>query len=286
MGLNFTNPVGLAAGLDKNGVAMRPMSKIGFGFLELGTVTPKPQDGNPKPRLFRLPKDQALINRMGFNNRGVDELARKLKKRPGNVIIGGNIGKNTLTPNEHAVEDYAYCFERLLGLVDYFVVNVSCPNISDLRELQDRESLTDILNRLLEIRKKEKSNVPILLKVSPDLNDHQIIDTISVINTTGIDGLVATNTSVGRANIKHSAEKIERIGNGGLSGKPLSKASTDMIKKLREALPKPFPIIASGGIMSPDDALEKIEAGADLVQLYTGFVYEGPGLIRKILDRL
>ncbi len=286
MGLRLSHPVGMAAGLDKDGIAIRSMSKLGFSFLELGTVTPKPQAGNPKPRLFRLTSDQALINRMGFNNLGADALAKRLKKRPKGIIIGGNIGKNTETSNIKAVEDYAYCFEKLLGYVDYFVVNVSCPNISDLRELQDKDSLREILNRLLEIRKNRNSSVPLLLKVSPDLNDKQLLDLIGVVKETGIDGLVATNTSVSRENLKTDSEIIETIGNGGLSGKPLSKRSMQMIITLRNAFPKPFPIIASGGIMSSKDARERIDAGADLVQLYTGFIYQGPGLIRQILKKL
>jgi len=249
LGLRFCHPVGMAAGLDKDGVAIRPMSKLGFSFLELGTVTPKPQPGNPRPRLFRLTKDQALINRMGFNNRGVDALAERLENRPAGIIIGGNIGKNTSTPNKEAVEDYAYCFEKLLGLVDYFVVNISCPNVSDLRELQDKDSLREILNRLLDIRESKKIFVPLLLKVSPDLNNKQLLDLIEVVKETGIDGLVATNTSVSRENLASKKDKIVMIGNGGLSGKPLSHRSTEIISTLRKALPPSFPIIASGGIM-------------------------------------
>ena len=286
MGLEFSHPIGMAAGLDKDGVVIKPMKKLGFSFLELGTVTPKGQPGNIKPRLFRLKKDEALINRMGFNNKGVDALVNKLKNRPAGYIIGGNIGKNTSTPNSEAVEDYAYCFESLYGSVDYFVVNVSCPNISDLRELQDKDSLSEILNRLLDIRKEKPEIVPLLLKVSPDLNKDQLYDLIDVVRETGIDGLVATNTSVSRADLLTKPSEIEQIGKGGLSGKPLSIRSTEIIKVLRKEFPKPFPIIASGGIMGPDDALEKLNAGADLVQLFTGFIYEGPGLIKQILRKL
>jgi len=286
LGLSFPHPIGLAAGLDKNGIAIQAMGKLGFSFLELGTVTPLPQKGNDKPRLFRLKKDQALINRMGFNNDGVDALLVQLKKKRRDIIIGGNIGKNTLTPNDEAVDDYAICFEKLLGHVDYFVVNVSCPNISDLRELQDKDSLSEILLRLLKIRKDNNSTSPILLKVSPDLNHNQLLDLIEVVKSTAIDGLVATNTSVSRDNLLTEMDKVELIGRGGLSGKPLSSKSTEIIKILRKELPKPFPIIASGGVMTPEDALEKIEAGADLVQIYTGFIYEGPGLIRKILKKI
>lgn len=286
LGHKFKHPVGLAAGLDKNGIAIKPLSNIGFSFLELGTVTPKPQPGNSKPRLYRLVNDKALINRMGFNNDGVDALVEKLRKRPRNVIIGGNIGKNTATPNEKAVDDYVYCFKKLLGHVDYFVVNVSCPNISDLRELQDKDSLSEILSSLMSIRSRSGVEVPVLLKVSPDLNKSQLVDLVNVVKDTGIDGLVATNTSVGRDNLKTDPHQVEQIGNGGLSGKPLGEKSTDIIKSLRKELPKPFPIIASGGIMTADDAIGKINAGADLVQIYTGFIYEGPSLIGKILEKL
>jgi len=286
MGLKFTHRVGMAAGLDKDGTAIRPFSQIGFSFLEIGTVTPRPQPGNPKPRLFRLPIDQALINRMGFNNNGVDALALRLRHRPRGIIIGGNIGKNTASPNSAAVDDYAYCFDKLYGLVDYFVVNVSCPNISDLRELQDKDSLDEILQKLIELRKAKPFVTPILLKISPDLNEHQMLDLIQVVKNTGIDGLVATNTSISRENLNTDEGRIEKIGSGGLSGAPLRKRSTEIISLLRKNFPAPFPIIASGGIMSPEDAVEKIKAGADLVQLYTGFIYEGPGLIQAILKKL
>ena len=286
LGLNFPHPIGLAAGLDKNGIALAPLKKLGFSFIELGTVTPLAQDGNEKPRLFRLKKDRALINRMGFNNNGVDSLVAQLKKDDGDVIIGGNIGKNTLTPNKDAVRDYSTCFRKLIGHVDYFVVNVSCPNITDLRELQDKDSLREILESLLNIRKEHNSITPILLKVSPDLNKNQLLDLIAVVKLTGIDGLVASNTSVGRDELLTDNKVIEQIGRGGLSGKPLSARSNEVIKIIRKELPKPFPIIASGGVMSPEDARDKLEAGADLIQIYTGFVYEGPGFIRQILKKL
>ncbi len=286
LGLNFPHPIGLAAGLDKNGIAITPLKKLGFSFIELGTVTPLAQDGNEKPRLFRLKKDRALINRMGFNNNGVDALVEQIKKNGENIIIGGNIGKNTLTPNKDAVNDYSVCFRKLIGHVDYFVVNVSCPNITDLRELQDKDSLREILESLLNIRKENNSITPILLKISPDLNKNQLLDLISVVKITGIDGLVATNTSVVRDKLLTDNKKIEQIGRGGLSGKPLSARSNEIIKIIRKELPKPFPIIASGGVMSPEDAREKLEAGADLIQIYTGFVYEGPGFIRQILKKL
>ncbi|MEA1875399.1 MAG: quinone-dependent dihydroorotate dehydrogenase [Bacteroidota bacterium] len=285
-GLNFMHPVGLAAGLDKDGRAYRAIMKLGFSFIELGTVTPKPQPGNPKPRLFRIPEDKALINRMGFNNNGVDELVRKLKNRPKNMIIGGNIGKNTNTPNAEAAGDYLYCFEKLYLYVDYFVVNVSCPNIQDLRELQDKDSLVRIMDSLFKYRSTQEFSKPILLKVSPDLNEDQLDDLIELIKETKIDGLVATNTSITRTGLSSDKRFIERLGAGGMSGKPLSKRSTEVIKFLRLHLGPNFPIIASGGIMTKEDAAEKMEAGAQLVQIYTGFIYEGPSLIRKILSAI
>lgn len=283
-GLNFMHPVGLAAGLDKDGRSYRALMKLGFSFIELGTVTPKPQAGNPKPRLFRIPKDKALINRMGFNNNGVEELVRKLKNRPKNMIIGGNIGKNTNTPNAEAARDYLYCFEKLYLYVDYFVVNVSCPNIQDLRELQDKDSLVLIMDSLIKYRSTQEFSKPILLKVSPDLNEDQLDDLIEIIKEAKIDGLVATNTSITRTGLSSDKRLIERLGAGGMSGKPLSKRSTEVIKFLRLRLGPNFPIIASGGIMTKEDAAEKIAAGAQLVQIYTGFIYEGPALIRKILS--
>lgn len=286
LGLNFMHPVGLAAGLDKDGRAYRALMKLGFSFIELGTVTPKPQPGNPKPRLFRIPQDKALINRMGFNNKGVEELVRKLKNRPKNMIIGGNIGKNTNTPNDEAAGDYLYCFEKLYHYVDYFVVNVSCPNIQDLRELQNKDSLTLILNSLIKYRATQDFPKPILLKISPDLNENQLDDLIELIKETKIDGLVATNTSISRTGLSSDKSYIERLGAGGMSGKPLSKRSTEVIKFLRLRLGPNFPIIASGGIMTKEDAVEKIAAGAQLVQIYTGFIYEGPALIRNILSAI
>lgn len=286
MGLEFPHPVGLAAGLDKDGKAYKSFFDLGFSFVELGTVTPKAQPGNQKPRLFRLPKDLALINRMGFNNDGADQLAARLKGRQPNLIIGGNIGKNTDTPNKDAVADYLYCFKALYESVDYFVVNVSCPNIQDLRELQDKDSLEAILKALTEFRSSQLIGRPILLKVSPDLNTAQLDDLISVVKQSGIDGLVATNTTITRNDLVTQDAIIEQIGRGGLSGAPLKKRSNEVISHLRKELGPEFPIIASGGIMTEDDAVEKIKAGADLIQLYTGFIYEGPGLIRKILKKL
>jgi dihydroorotate dehydrogenase len=286
LGLPFEHPIGLAAGLDKDGRAYKSLSKLGFSFIELGTVTPKAQPGNLKPRLFRLRSDKALINRMGFNNLGVDELAKRLKNRPEGMIIGGNIGKNTNTPNHLAKLDYLYCFKALHGLVDYFVVNVSCPNIADLKDLQDKDNLLEILLMLMDYRSSIKSSVPVLLKVSPDLNEFQLLDLIEVVKTTKIDGLIATNTTITRHGISLSKEEIEKIGKGGLSGAPLHKRSLEVIRTLRDHLPEPYPIIASGGILNENDAKQSLEAGAQLIQLYTGFIYEGPKIINKILKSI
>ncbi len=284
MGINFPSRVGLAAGFDKNASFYKEFSAFGFGFIEIGTVTPRPQPGNPKPRSFRLPKDKALINRMGFNNEGVDAAVKRLKDRPKDLIIGGNIGKNTATPNSEAVKDYEYCFKQLYDYVDYFVVNVSCPNISDMKELQDQKMLEDILNRLQAVRARKTPLKPVLLKISPDLNEHQIDETLQIIKKTGVDGIVATNTTVSRTGLTTSDQKILEIGNGGLSGRPITQRSTEIIKYIRKKAGKDLPIIGVGGIMSPEDAREKLEAGADLVQIYTGFVYEGPGLVRRMVE--
>ena len=276
-GLSFKNPVGLAAGFDKDAKLFNELSNFGFGFIEIGTLTPKPQDGNPKKRLFRLKADQAIINRMGFNNGGVFDAVERLKKNRG-VLIGGNIGKNKLTPNEDAVDDYKICFNALFNFVDYFVVNVSSPNTPNLRALQDKEPLTKLLKVLKDenaIKTKEK---PILLKIAPDLTDNQLLDIIDIVAETKIDGVIATNTTISREGLK-SVNKTEV---GGLSGKPLSSRSTEVISFLSEKSNKAFPIIGVGGIHTKEDALEKLQAGADLVQLYTGFIYEGPKLIRDI----
>lgn len=281
-GLEFSNPVGIAAGFDKNAEVFNELSAFGFSHIEIGTVTPKGQPGNPKPRLFRLPKDEGLINRMGFNNLGLDAAIEKLKNRKGNVIIGGNIGKNTATPNSSAVEDYVKNFEGLFDYVDYFVVNVSCPNISDLKELQDQDALMLILNRLQEINNKKTIRKPILLKVSPDLNEGQLDEVIDIVRLTKIDGVVATNTTITRHTLKHEKEKALKSGNGGLSGLPIRDRSTEVIRYLAEKSGKAFPIIGVGGIMRAEDALEKINAGADLVQIYTGFIYQGPSLAKQI----
>jgi dihydroorotate dehydrogenase len=281
-GLTFENPVGLAAGLDKNATHFNELSCLGFGFIEIGTLTPKPQPGNDKPRLFRLPKDNALINRMGFNNIGVDEAVVRLKNRKTKTIIGGNIGKNKLTSNEDAIKDYEYCFLALFDVVDYFVVNVSSPNTPNLRDLQDKEPLTHLLNHLQNINNAKLKRKPILLKIAPDLTNSQLDDIIEIVSATKIDGIIATNTTLAREPLSYPKEFIENIGMGGLSGKPLAKRSTEVIAYLKTKSKNAFPVIGVGGIHSVKDAMEKLDAGADLLQLYTGFVYEGPSLIKKI----
>jgi len=278
LGLKFENPVGLAAGFDKNALLFDEFVNYGFGFIEVGTVTPKPQPGNPKKRIFRLKADEALINRMGFNNDGVDVVVERLRKRKTNIIIGGNIGKNKVTPNEHAIDDYMICFEKLFEVVDYFVVNVSSPNTPNLRALQDKEPLTNLLQTLQNENNKKKEQKPILLKIAPDLTDSQLLDIIDIVNTTKIAGVIATNTTIARDGLI-SKEKTET---GGLSGKPVKDRSTEVIRFLAQKSGKSFPIIGVGGIHSAEDAKEKLEAGADLIQLYTGFIYEGPGLVKRI----
>lgn len=276
-GLKFKNPVGLAAGFDKDAKMYSELSDLGFGFVEIGTLTPKPQPGNPKKRLFRLKEDSAVINRMGFNNEGVKAAAARLRKNK-NVLIGGNIGKNKDTPNEKATSDYVYCFETLYPYVDYFVVNVSSPNTPNLRALQEKGPLTELLATLQHLNSKQSKPKPILLKIAPDLSDDQLLDIIDIVHDTKIAGVIATNTTLFRDGLI-SPVKAET---GGLSGKPLTKRSTEVIRFLAEKSGKAFPIIGVGGIHSAADALEKLEAGASLVQLYTGFIYEGPGLIREI----
>lgn len=285
MGLKFKNPVGLAAGFDKNATLIEDFAQLGFGFIEVGTVTPLPQPGNEKPRMFRLPKDEALINRMGFNNQGVDVVAARLKqvKRDG-LIIGGNIGKNKITPNQDAVSDYIKCFDRLFDVVDYFVVNVSSPNTPGLRELQEKEPLKNILNTLQQRNFKGNITKPILLKIAPDLTESQLDDIIEIVKETKIAGVIATNTTLSRENLLSSTELKNQ--SGGLSGKPLNKRSTEVIRYLSEKSNKSFVIIGVGGIHSASDAMEKIKAGASLVQIYTGFIYEGPSLIKRILKSL
>lgn len=276
-GLTFKNPVGLAAGFDKDAKLYQELSNFGFGFIEIGTLTPKPQEGNPKKRLFRLKKDQAIINRMGFNNGGVVDAVRRLKENK-NVLIGGNIGKNKVTPNENAVDDYLICFHALYEYVDYFVVNVSSPNTPNLRELQDKEPLTKLLQRLQDENKVKPKQKPILLKIAPDLTENQLLDIISIVNETKIAGIIATNTTISREGLQ-SENKTEK---GGLSGKPLASKSTEIIRFLHNKSNGAFPIIGVGGIHSAEDALEKLNAGASLVQLYTGFIYEGPRLVKDI----
>ncbi len=281
-GIRFPNPVGLAAGMDKDGEVYDVLGQMGFGFIETGTVTPKPQPGNDKPRLFRLPANQALINRMGFNNKGVVAMAHKLRKKRTKVIVGGNIGKNKITPNADAGQDYLTCFEVLYPYVDYFVVNVSSPNTPNLRELQDKEPLTLLLSSLRKLALEKSAYKPILLKIAPDLELSQLDDILDIVSITGIDGIVATNTTISREGLSYSAEWVERLGTGGLSGKPLTQRATEVIRYLHTKSAGKVPIIAVGGIMSASDALEKLEAGASLVQIYTGFVYEGPAFARKI----
>jgi dihydroorotate dehydrogenase len=284
-GIKFKNPVGLAAGMDKDAKLYKELSNLGFGFIEIGTLTPQPQEGNPKKRLFRLKQDSAIINRMGFNNGGVHAAVERLKKNPkgkGHVIIGGNIGKNKITPNESAACDYVKCFDALYDYVDYFVVNVSSPNTPNLRELQDKEPLTKLLIALQDQNATKPVSKPILLKIAPDLTNEQLLDIIDIVKTTLIAGVIATNTTLSREGLK-SENKVET---GGLSGKPLNKRSTEVIRFLSEKSNKAFPIIGVGGIHSPEDAMEKLEAGASLVQLYTGFIYEGPGLLKDINNRI
>lgn len=282
LGLHFENPVGLAAGFDKDAKLIDELSCFGFGFIEIGTLTPKPQPGNDKPRLFRLRADQGLINRMGFNNGGVYEAALRLKQRTSNVIVGGNIGKNKVTPNEQAFSDYTACVDALDGLVDYFVVNVSSPNTPGLRELQEKEPLRKLLADVKSLVQSKQNPKPVLLKIAPDLTTSQLDDIIEILLETKTDGVIATNTTISREGLTTPADELNAIGNGGLSGKPLRDRSTEVIKYLREKLGPNYPIIGVGGIMTPEDAVEKIKAGADLIQIYTGFVYEGPGIVKRI----
>ena len=279
-GIKFPNPVGLAAGFDKNALLIDEFAELGFGFIEIGTVTPKPQEGNPKPRLFRLVKDEAIINRMGFNNDGLEVIKDRLLKRKSQVIVGGNLGKNKVTPNEEADEDYKKGFEALFDVVDYFVVNVSSPNTPNLRALQEKEPLKKLLSSLQALNAMKKSPKPILLKIAPDLSDDQLDDVIEIVLETNLAGVIATNTTLNREGLVSAKELIEQA--GGLSGKPLKSRSTEVISYLHQKSKGKFPIIGVGGIYSAEDALEKIVAGASLVQLYSGFIYEGPGLIKKI----
>lgn len=285
-GLKFKNPVGLAAGFDKNASMFNDLAYCGFGFIEIGTVTPKGQPGNEKPRLFRLIEDEGIINRMGFNNEGVESVIKNLKNSKRQVIIGGNIGKNTATSPDLYTEDYCDVFKSLHPYVDYFVLNVSCPNVGSHAKLGDKDYLLELISAVQLLNEKENNPKPILLKIAPDLNHIQLDEIIEIVQTTNIDGVIATNTSVSREGLKKSKDQLMTIGNGGLSGKPIKDMSTETIKYLAQKSNKAFPIIGVGGIHSSADAIEKIEAGADLIQLYTGFIYEGPALVSKINKEL
>ncbi|WP_142783224.1 quinone-dependent dihydroorotate dehydrogenase [Changchengzhania lutea] len=281
-GLSFKNPVGLAAGFDKNAVLYNELANFGFGFIEIGTVTPKGQSGNPKKRLFRLKDDKGIINRMGFNNEGLEAAIHQLKKNKGKLIIGGNIGKNTNTKPEHYTEDYLTCFRALHPYVDYFVLNVSCPNVGSHAKLNDKDYLEELIGAVKKANNLFKIQKPILLKIAPDLNNNQLDEIVELVATTKLDGVIASNTSVDRRGLKASDEQLASIGNGGLSGQPIKDKSTQVIKYLAEKSKKAFPIIGVGGIHSAEDAIEKLDAGADLIQIYTGFIYEGPSLIKRI----
>lgn len=285
-GIEFPNPVGLAAGFDKDAKLYKELSNFGFGFIEIGTITPLAQEGNPKPRMFRLPADGGLINRMGFNNNGLEGAIERLKSKPKNLIVGGNIGKNKITPNEEANSDYEKCFLGLFPYVDYFVVNVSSPNTPNLRALQEKGPLKALLNHLQNLNSLKEKSKPILLKIAPDLTSEQLDDIIEIVQETKIAGVIASNTTISREHLNTPKNRIEEIGAGGLSGKPLTNRSTEVIKYLSEKSGQSFPIIGVGGIHSEQDALEKLAAGASLIQLYTGFIYEGPGLVKRILNRL
>jgi len=281
-GLTFPNPVGLAAGFDKDAALFDELGAFGFGHIEVGTLTPKAQSGNDKPRMFRLPTDEALINRMGFNNGGVYAAADRLKKRKTNILVGGNIGKNKLTSQEDAVKDYEACFEALFPYVDYFVLNVSSPNTPGLRALQEKEPLRVLLTHMKGINSLKTRPKPILLKIAPDLTNEQLDDIIELVKLTGIDGVIATNTTIARDNLRTPEKQVELVGAGGLSGQPLNERSTEVIRYLCTRSANAFPVIGVGGIHTPSDALRKLEAGASLVQIYTGFIYEGPAIVKRI----
>jgi dihydroorotate dehydrogenase len=281
-GLTFKNPVGLAAGFDKNAVLYNELANFGFGFIEIGTVTPKGQIGNPKQRLFRLKEDQGIINRMGFNNEGLEAAISQLKKNKGQLIIGGNIGKNTQTKPEDYTKDYLECFNALHPYVDYFVLNVSCPNVGSHAKLNDKDYLLELIGAVQKANLDFEKQKPILLKIAPDLNDGQLDEIIELVNETNLNGVIASNTSTDRNGLRTSDERLTEIGNGGLSGQPIKSKSTRVIKYLADKSDKAFPIIGVGGIHSAEDAIEKLNAGADLVQIYTGFIYEGPRLIKNI----
>lgn len=285
-GLKFPNPVGLAAGLDKNAEAFDFLGSMGFGFIEIGTLTPKGQPGNPKPRLFRFIDDKALVNRMGFNNEGVEAAVKRLRIKRTNVIIGGNIGKNKNTPNEEATDDYLKCFDALYPYVDYFVINVSSPNTPNLRELQGKEPLKKLLSEIMNLNRSKSKTKPVLLKIAPDVNNSQLDDIIEIVQETQIDGIVASNTTISREGLSYPKSEIKEVGAGGLSGEPLRERSTQVIRYIHEKSGGKIPIIGVGGIMTKEDALEKLEAGASLVQIYTGFIYEGPALVKAINKEL
>ena len=298
-GLKFSNPVGLGAGFDKNALYLTELEALGFGFVEIGTVTPKPQSGNDQPRLFRLPKDKALINRMGFNNDGVEVIAKRLgewkrqqlvvnsmQSTVNRLIVGGNIGKNKITPNEDAWKDYELCFNALFDVVDYFVVNVSSPNTPGLRELQEKDALRKILANLQAINQQKDNPKPLLLKIAPDLTNEQLDDIVDLALEVKLAGLVATNTTISRNNLVTPSTEVEAIGMGGLSGKPVQKRSTEVVAYLSKQLKGQIPIIASGGIFTSDDAKEKLQAGATLIQVWTGFVYQGPAIAKRICEGL
>lgn len=287
-GIRFPNPVGLAAGFDKNGDLYREMTGVGFGFVEVGTVTPRPQPGNPKPRCFRLKEDRALINRMGFNNEGLENMVANLRNRRAKdkIVIGVNLGKNTATSNEEAPADYLKLFRSLYGYADYFAINVSCPNVKDVTALQNRDSIMAILNPLFEFRRGQNEYRPILLKISPDLPDAGIDEMVDIMSSTPLDGMIATNTTTSREGLKTPARLVERIGNGGLSGGPLTERSVQVVRRIYERSGGRYPIIGVGGIMSPEDAQRMLDAGASLVQMFTGFIYEGPCFVKKICKHL
>ena len=285
-GIKFPNPVGLGAGFDKDAKYTDELACLGFGFVEIGTVTPRPQPGNPKPRMFRLPADNALINRMGFNNGGAKAAAERLRRRKERLVIGGNIGKNKDTANEDALSDYIACFKDLYDTVDYFVVNVSSPNTPGLRALQSKGPLMEILNNLANLNRELGTPKPLLLKIAPDLSNEELDDIVEIVKQTGIQGIVATNTTIDRSGLKTTEGEIEAIGAGGLSGKPLRTRATEVISYIHKKSAGTIPIIAVGGIFTAEDAIEKLNAGASLVQVYTGFVYEGPGIAKNICKGL
>lgn len=286
MGITFPSRLGLAAGFDKNAEFYDEMLDLGFGFVEIGTVTPLPQDGNPKPRLFRLVEDQAIINRMGFNNVGLDQVVRNLKSKKPNEIIGGNIGKNKITPNDQAIDDYIIAFNGIYEYVDYLVVNVSSPNTPGLRDLQSVSFMETLLERLDQERQRMMKSKPILLKIAPDLNESDFQELCVCVKNSPIEGMIISNTTIGRKGLMTSEKMVEELGAGGLSGAPLTRLSTQLVRDARNILGKDKVIIGSGGIMNAKDAQEKIEAGADLIQIYSGFIYQGPALIREITKAL